>query len=210
MGQFVQKFQGLVDWLWLTSGWLVPVPSSNRVGLSLDPVLFLGVYLLCGHWCYQGDFCVGPFLLVPNKISPNKFVGEVVWVLVVQGIQGEGLFCMHFSQPKYALLLNYVSFCALEIVHTKKINKIIFGGLTNKLKIHQMCQQNFAVAAVFSLLQTIYIDSASSRRLFAAKILKIHFETSFLSHLLKTFFASRRNFIDFMSFGQCLFGSSNK
>ena len=45
------KFSGVV---WLVAiGWLVPMSSPHPVGLGLHTVLFLVVYLLHGHWCYQ-------------------------------------------------------------------------------------------------------------------------------------------------------------
>ena len=48
---------------------MVPwVSSPHRVGLGLHPVLFPGVYLLCGHWCYR----VVLYHLGKNSMSQAK------------------------------------------------------------------------------------------------------------------------------------------
>ena len=53
MDWFGWNFQGLVDWSWLTYGWVIPVPFPQQLGLGLHQALIPGVYLLHGHWCYR-------------------------------------------------------------------------------------------------------------------------------------------------------------
>ena len=55
MIQFEQNIQRLLGWCLVTIGWVVPVPIFYQVGLGLHTVLFPGVHLLGGGWCYQGE-----------------------------------------------------------------------------------------------------------------------------------------------------------
>ena len=69
MDIFWQNFLGL-QLVWLTYGWVVPVPSPHYVGLGLPPVLFPGVYLLCGCWSSRKAFD-----------EPNNNVGAEFFIL---------------------------------------------------------------------------------------------------------------------------------